>query len=408
MDMKHSVAPLPHMTMQAFCEDEETRALLQMVIDDPRMVRVDAGLHQGGLPSALEAFRIEPIPNLIIIETKAERDLLFQELDALAELCEETTKVIVIGDMNDVQLYRALMARGISDYLIHPFEPADLVRAIAALYADPAQRLVGRVIAVTGAKGGCGVSTLAHNLALTMARNIRQPVILIDLDLPFGTAGLDFNQEPHSTLADAIEAPERVDSVFVERLLVRCEDNLSLLAAPAMVEAAGDLAADVFDPVLDAVRSLAPYIVLDMPHGWADWKRRLLLSSEDIVLVCEPDLANLRNAKNILEFMRKQRPNDLNPRLILNKAGMARRPEISASDFERGLALAPTAIIPHEAKLFGTAANNGQMLADTEGSAKIGELLKAVCAAVTGVGVPKPDRMALIAPLVAKLRSAFA
>ncbi len=225
--------------------------------------------------------------------------------------------------------------------------------------------------------------------------------------MAFGTAGLDFNQEPQSTLADAIEAPERIDSVFVERLLVRCEDNLSLLAAPATVEAAGDLAADVFDPVLDAARSLAPYIVLDLPHGWPDWKRRLLLSSEDMVLVCEPDLASLRNAKNILEYMRKHRPADLSLRLILNKAAMARRPEISSSDFERGLALVPSAIIPHDAKLFGTAANHGQMLADTEGSTKIVKLLQSVCVAVTGVGAPKPDHMRLIAPLVAKLRSAF-
>ncbi len=154
MDMKHSIAPLPRMTMQAFWEEAKTRALLQMIADDPRMVRVEAELHAGGLPSAIEAFRLKPVPNLIIIETKADRDLLLLELDALAELCEETTKVIVIGDLNDVQLYRTLMARGISDYVIHPFEPADVVRAIAALYADPAQRLVGRVIAVTGAKGG--------------------------------------------------------------------------------------------------------------------------------------------------------------------------------------------------------------------------------------------------------------
>ena len=408
MDMKGSVAPLPRITLEAFWEDEATRLLLQKAVEDPRMARVEAGLHPGGAASAIDLFQTRAVPSLIILESRASRDVLFQQLDTLAELCDEATKVIVLGNVNDVQLYRALMARGISEYLIHPFEPADLVRAIAALYADPAQRLVGRVIAVTGAKGGCGSSTLAHNLALTLARSLRQPTILIDLDMPFGTAGLNFNQEPQTTLAEAVEAPDRIDSVFVERLLTRCEDNLTLLAAPAVVEAAGDLAFDAFDPILDAARALAPFIVLDLPHGWPSWKRRLLLSSEEVVLVCEPDLASLRNAKNLIEFMSNARPVDLNPRLILNKVGLARRPEISLADFERGLAIAPAANIPHDAKLFGTAANNGQMLADTEGSAKICDMLQNMAAKIAGLTSPKTDRLRLIAPLVARLRSAFA
>lgn len=401
------IAPLPPISISAFSEEAETYHLLLKVAADPRMSRVQMQVDLGGVSAAREALATAPTPNLIIIESSDERETLLEKLDALAEVCDPGSKVVAIGAVNDIMLYRELMERGVSEYIVHPFSPSDLVRLIAGLYANPAQRLVGRVIAVTGAKGGVGVSTLAHNLAATMARTLEAHVILVDMDIPFGTAGLNFNQEPATSLADAMEAGERVDVNFVERLLTSCEDNLSLVAAPALVEAAHDVAADVFDAALDALRSIAPFIILDLPPGWPDWKKHVLLSAEDVVLVAESDLANLRNGKNLIDYLLSQRPNDLQPKLILNRVGLPKRPEISQADFSKALGMKPAVVIAHDARVFGMAANQGQLAIDQEGAARIGESLRHLAFTLAGRADLPVLRFSWLAPWLGRLRNAF-
>ena len=402
-----AVAPLPPIGISAFCEEAETYHLLLRVAADPRMSRVQMQVDLGGITGAHEALAASPTPELLIIESSDEREALLEKLDALADVCDPASKVVAIGAVNDIMLYRELMERGVSEYIVHPFTPSDFVRLIAGLYANPAQRLVGRVIAVTGAKGGVGASTLAHNLAATMARHLETHVILVDMDIPFGTGGLNFNQEPATSLADAMEGGERVDVNFVERLLTSCEKNLSLVAAPALVEVTHDLAADVFDATLDALRAIAPFVILDLPHGWPDWKRHVLLSADDVVMVAEPDLANLRNGKNLLDYLIGQRPNDLQPKFILNRLGLPKRPEISQTDFSKTLGLKPAAIIAHDARLFGTAANHGQLVIDQEGSARIAQALRHLAFTLAGRADVQVSRFSMLAPWLGRLRNAF-
>ena len=132
-----------------------------------------------------------------------------------------------------------------------------------------------------------------------------------DLDLAFGTAGLDYNQDPPQGIADAVFSPERIDTAFVDRLLAKCSENLSLLAAPATLDRVYDFGAEAFDSIFDSLRSTVPCIVLDVPHQWTGWTQRTLLSADDILIVAQPDLANLRNAKNLVDFLQsraRQRP----------------------------------------------------------------------------------------------------
>ena len=133
----------------------------------------------------------------------------------------------MIGRVNDIVLYRDLIGRGVSEYLVVPFAVLDFVRAISHLYTHAKAEPVGRLIAVTGAKGGVGASTLAHNIAWSIAGRSTLPTVIVDLDLPFGTAGLDFNQDPPQGIAEAVFAPDRLDSNLVDRLLSKCTDKLS-------------------------------------------------------------------------------------------------------------------------------------------------------------------------------------
>jgi pilus assembly protein CpaE len=272
--------------------------------------------------------------------------------------------VVVIGRQNDVVLYRELVRRGISDYLISPVGTLDVVRTICGLFSAPDAKPVGRVIAVIGAKGGVGASTIAHNIGWAIARDLALDTVVVDLDLAFGTAGLDYNQDPPQGIADAVFSPDRVDTNFVDRLLSKCTDHLSLLAAPATLDRVYDFSTEAFDSIFDSLRATMPCIVLDVPHQWVGWSKRALIGADDILVVAGPDLANLRNAKNMLDLLRAARPNDHRPHYCLNQVGVPKRPEITPADFAKALEDQPVAVIPFEPQVFGTAANNGQMIAE--------------------------------------------
>src|SRR5476651_2142352 len=266
----------------------------------------------GGMAAAIEAYHTVPTPNVIILETEGRSDIL-AGLDQLATVCDAGTRVVVIGSINDAAPYRELVRRGVSDYVIRPVETLDVVRSICSLFSASEAVAVGRVIAVVGAKGGVGASTVAHNVAWAIARDLALDSVVIDLDLAFGTAGLDYNQDPPQGIDDAVFSPDRIDTAFVDRLLSKCTDHLSLLAAPATLERVYDFGPEAFDSTLDALRGSIPCVVLDVPHQWAGWTKRLLVSADDILVVAGPDLANLRNAKNMVDLLRTARPNDHRP-----------------------------------------------------------------------------------------------
>ena len=398
---REQIAPIPRVSIQAFCESADIAAVIGEAVNDRRMARAHVKVHMGGASAAVEAYRSAPTPNVIIIETGGDRSDLVGQLEALSQFCDAGTKVVVIGRVNDILLYRDLMSRGVSEYLVAPLSEMDLIRAVSHLYHHPTAQPVGRVIAVSGTKGGSGASTVAHNVAWAIAKSLDVATVIADLDLAFGTAGLDFNQDPPQGIAEAVYAPERLDANLLERLLSKCTDKLSILAAPATLDRMCDFTDTAFDGVLDILRSTVPCIVLDIPHQWTGWTKRLLTAADDVVLVAAPDLANLRNAKNMLEAMRSSRPNDAKPRLVLNGVGMLKRPEISVADFAKAIEFTPLATIPFDAKLFGTAANNGQMIGEIDANGKTAEVMVEIARAVTGrLDLRKPKR--LLDPLLAR------
>ncbi|MDP3407347.1 P-loop NTPase [Bosea sp. (in: a-proteobacteria)] len=398
------VVPLPRVTMQAFCETPAVAATMQAAIADRRMDKAHARIHMGGPAAAVEAFRAAPTPNIIILETVSDPASLVGHLDALSESCDAGTKVVVIGHVNDVQLYRDLIRRGVSEYLIAPLSTLDVLKTLSELYISPGARNLGRIIAVMGAKGGVGASTVAHNVAWAIARNLDASTVIVDLDIAFGTAGLDFNQDPPQGIAEAVFAPERLDANMLDRLLSRCSDNLALLAAPAMLDRTLDLPEDAFDQLFDLLRATVPCVVLDVPHVWSGWARRALITSDEIVVVAGPELASLRNAKNLIDLARANRPNDSGAKLVLNQVGMPKRPEIDAAEFAKALGVEVLTSIPFDAQLFGTAANNGQMIAEVQAGGKTAEAFVQIASSLTGRGEAKRSKRSLFEPLVAKLR----
>src|SRR5207302_1945800 len=340
------IAPAPRVSVQAFCETVETAAAVQSAGEDRRLGKAHLKIQMGGMAAAVEAYRSAPTPNVIILETEG-RNVILLGLDQLATVCDAGTLVIVIGRINDVMLYRELVRRGVSDYVIAPVGAIDVVRSVCNLFSAPEAKAVGRIIAVVGAKGGVGSSTVAHNVAWAIARDLALDSVVADLDLAFGTAGLDYNQDPPQGIADAVFSPDRIDTAFVDRLL----------------------------------------------------------AADDILIVAAPDLANLRNTKNIFDLLKASRPNDRAPLYCLNQVGIPKRPEIPAAEFAKAIENHPIATIPFEPQIFGSAANNGQMIAEISATHRTTEMFLQIAQRLTGRGDAKKPKSSLLSPLIEKLRA---
>ncbi len=387
------VRPLPRISIHAFCESDGMLQTMERCASDRRMSKVSLRINSGTMQTAVNMFTTAPTPNLIILESSTEPSAILQELAPLAEVCDPSTKVVIVGHYNDISLYRELIRNGISEYLVAPVAMAEVLNAVSAIFVDPEAEPLGRTIAFVGAKGGVGSSTIAHNCAWDISNLFSTEVVLADLDLPFGTANINFDQDPAQGMAEAVYTPERLDEVFLDRLLAKCSDHLSLLAAPSTLDRAYELERGSFQPMMEVLQRSAPVNVLDVPHAWSEWTRALLAEVDEVVVTAVPDLANLRNAKNIFDALKKLRPNDRTPHLILNQVGMPKRPEIAPNDFCDPLETQPIAIIPFDAQLFGAAANSGRMIAEMDRKSPAAETFSQIAHVVTGrATVKKPKK----------------
>jgi pilus assembly protein CpaE len=181
-----------------------------------------------------------------------------------------------------------------------------------------------------------------------------------------------------------------------------CTYHLSLFAAPATLDRVYDFGDDAFDAIFDTLRSSVPCIVLDVPHQWSGWTKRALIAADDILIVAAPDLANLRNTKNLFDMLKSQRPNDRAPLYCLNQVGVPKRPEIKSGEFAKAIESEPTAVIPFEPQLFGLAANNGQMIEEIAAKHKVSELFLQVAQRLTGRAEAKRPRSSLLSKLLKK------
>lgn len=381
---QHVDQPVPRISINAFCDRPEILRLITAAAADRRLAKATITVDTGGVDAAVTQLAAQASPNLLVIDAAAPAAQLLRGLDRLSQVVDEGTRVIIIGAANDIGLYRELMKRGVSEYLVPPLEPLQLIRTITTLYADPDRPFLGRITAVVGAKGGVGASTVAHNLAWALAERRQVNATLIDLDLAFGTTGLDFNQDSVAHVIDALDKGEALDETLLDRMLVKQTERLTLFLAPYNLERDLDFDQAAFDVILDRVRRASPHVILDLPHAWSGWIRRTLLSSDDVIIVTTPDLAGLRNCKNAFDLIRAARPHDPPPFIALNMVGVPKRPEIPIKDFSEALGVEPFASIPFEPAVFGLAANNGQMVFECAPSSKGAAALEIIVQAISG------------------------
>lgn len=400
--------PIPRISIQAFCDDPRVADALQYAAEDRRLSKAHVSIHMGGITAAISHYVDSPTPNLIVVDSALKSGQLLSELDRLAESCDPGTKVVVVGRHNDVQLYRELLKRGVAEYLVAPVDSMALMESISNLYNNPETDPVGHVFAFVGAKGGVGSSTICHNVAWTMSEMLKSGVTIADLDLAFGTTGLDFNQDPVQGIAEALAAPERLDDQLLDRLLTKCSEHLSIFAAPVILDRDYDISPGACDIVIDVARQNVPFVAVDLPHGWSAWSKRILLQADEVVITAVPDLANLRNAKNVVDLLKTARKNDLKPHLILNMANVPKRQEIGVKEFEQALDLKVLAVIDYDCETFSQAANNGQMVEELNSKARATEKFHEIAQKLTRRKEAKAEKqtspLSAIGPILEKLR----
>jgi len=399
----HKVRAVPRLSMHAFCEDRRTAEALQAAAADRRLAKVDMEVCLGGVAAAIAQCAANAAPDLLVVESTLSRTLMPAEMDRLIARCGPAAKVMVIGQVNDVALYRELLQRGVGDYLLAPVSADGFAASVANLLGKSGIDPTGSILAFVGAKGGVGSSTLCHNVAWAISEALGSDVAVVDLDLAFGTASLDFNQDPLRGVAEALQAAERLDEAQLTRFLTSCSQHLSILAAPLTLEREHAVSGEACDAVLDVLRQCVPFVALDLPHTWTPLVKRVLLQADEIVITATPDLANLRNAKNLVDLIRSARQDGRLPHLVINMAGLPGRPDISIKEFSAALDLEPAEVIAFDGATFGFAANNGQMIEEVARSAKAARQFRALARTLTHHAQPEERRVSPLVPILERL-----
>jgi pilus assembly protein CpaE len=342
----------------------QTREALEKAAADRRMQRCRVEILEGDVPAATARYGEVPTPQLVVVETRLSGNELLGALDRLAENCDAGTHVLLLGSENDIIQYRALISRGISDYLLTPLKIDTVIEAAERIFLDPDQPSLARLCAFFGVEGGVGSSTVAHNTAWAMGVALGEDVTVVDLDLCFGTAAFAFNHEVTQGIEDMLAAPDRIDEQLYQRFLLRHSDRVAVLGSHASLAADANIDYDALEQVLGFVRQQTGLVVLDAPHIWTQWTRQLLVDADEAVIIGTQELAALRDIKSTVETLNKQRGEASKVKVVLNHGGLSKKTEVPVKEFEQAIGAHVSAVIPHDPVAFGQAGNNGQMLGD--------------------------------------------
>lgn len=395
-----AIAPIPPLTLAAFaCTSDVAESLLAMQASR-HMARVKSQVYQGGLDGAMQLCTHEGAPQLLVIETDAEMAPLLAQLEALAELCDPETRVLIIGGSNDIRLYRELMRQGISDYLPRPVTPEQILRSISDIFSQPGALAKGAVTACLGTSGGVGSSTVALNTAWLMGQQRNGVVNLVDLDLDFGTAGLSLALEGGRGIAEALAAGENLDGQLLDGLFDSYDAHLRVLTTSDGSAMTAEPSVEVLDHLTDLARSGGHRVVLDLPGFGNAMTRQAVKSADHVIVTTTPDLAGLKNCRKLLEMIADLRPAETKPLVVLNRQGMAKKQEIGARDFAQTLGIELTAMLGFDPKGFIHATNLGKVHVATPAGKAAAAALQPLVAAL---GNPAAAAHVATKPLLSRL-----
>jgi pilus assembly protein CpaE len=376
----------PREQFLAFVTDDETFAVVDQVVGE--MMLPHASIRRGDVKQTIKYLGEHRSPKLLLIDLSGS-ELPLSDINGLADVCEPGVTVITIGDRNDCGLFRDLLAHGVADYLVKPVNPALLQRSILGATEQHSvvkgHAKLGKLVAVMGARGGVGTTTVATSVAWLIAHERRRRAALVDLDLQFGTVALSLDMEPSHGLREALENPNRIDGLFMDRVLIQHSDRLFVLSAEESPDETLLLDYGALELLITELRSKFHYVVIDLPRGPTPCTQQVLQNATDLVLVSDLSLAGMRDSMRIAGLLPTINAS-CNVALIVNRAGEHKQGEMPKAEFEKGINRKIDVTLPFDAKSVAAATNFGQPVASTKGQVANGlrELTVRLCGPAAG------------------------
>lgn len=375
----------------AFCADSATHAAVDRVIGD--MMLPHASIRKGTVKDAIKHLSQHSSPKLLMVDITGS-DLPLSDIDSLADVCEPGVSVIAIGERNDCGLFRDLLHHGVTDYLVKPLSPALLQKAISNISDDAettkAGNKLGKLVAVMGARGGVGATTVATSLSWIIAQQRRRKVALLDLDLQFGTVALSLDIEPSHGLREALENAERIDSLFMDRMLIQHSDRLFVMSAEETPDETLLLDYDAIQLLLNDLRNKFHYVIVDLPRNPSPSTLQVLEHATDLILVSDFSLAGMRDTMRTTGFLPTLNAS-CNSVIVASRAGEHKQGEMPKSEFEKGIGRKVDFVLPFDANTVATATNFGQPVAAGKGPVAkgLGDIADRLCGPAAGTELPR-------------------
>jgi pilus assembly protein CpaE len=370
--------------LAAFVTDAASEATLRQAAGELNLA--DALLVRGTIDEAEARLRRMPTPKLLIVDLSGAPDPL-AGLGGLAEVCDEGTNVLAVGEQNDIALYRSLLSLGVRDYLVKPLSTDEMKAAISratdAGNGDPKAANRGKLIVVTGARGGVGATSVAVNIAWLIANEHNRRVALVDLDIFFGTCGLALDLEIGRGFREALENPSRIDALFIERAMAREGENLFVLSSEEPLDQHAMPDHSAVEVLIDHLRLDFPFVVVDLPRFAARTQMFALSPPASLVIVSDPTLAGVRDTARLAELAKKVASN-YELVLTLNRVGAFAGGELGRSDFEKSAEAKVAAVVPFEPKPFAASAAAGKALASIASQARPTRALRDLATQLAG------------------------
>jgi len=339
----------------AVVHDQATLDRIQGVI---RELQLDDELNfEPTLDAALRRISEGQSPRVLVIDL-SESPAPISELSAARAVGGPDLKVLALGTVNDVGLYRDMVAAGATDYLVKPPGREQLTAIFEKHGSGGGTGGLGQVIAFLSSRGGVGATTAAVSCAWIFAEDRKERCALVDLDLHFGTVALKLDSDPGNGLCEALEQPSRIDSLFIERAMIKVGENLRILAAEAAIAEPQVIDTGAIDVLLYELRRKFAWVVIDLPRVVTPIHRVVLSTASRAILLCERSLAGLRDTIRLQSLLREQAPQT---RLLLVESGAhGDRATVGKGEFEKAVGKSFDATLPYDPKAAGAAANAGQ------------------------------------------------
>ncbi len=354
---------LPAASVDLFLKDKATIDAARALEADWRFARVKINVHEGDVETAIALYSRSKSAQIMMVETDTTGESFIGRLGELSGHCEESTSAIVIGPVNDVNLYRSLTAMGVSDYLVRPVPQDTLSEVIAGTLIEKLGTAGSRLIALVGAKGGVGVSALAQAMAWGSSENLQQKTLLLDAAGAWSSLGVGMGFEPVGSTAEAIKAVVNNDKDSLRRMLVPVHDRLHVLGTgmEPLLEVPATI--NQFEEILNTTMASYPVVIVDLSGALPSVKKTVLTRAHETIVVSTPTLASLREARALIQETKKLHGgSEQNLDLLINMAGIAPGKEVSRTDIKAALDMDPSAIVPFDSKLFVGSENEGRKI----------------------------------------------